>query len=158
MLEKLLLGLLILWGLRSALSRSTPMKPEAETLESELRSKIRKFVYPKSYVQFWMDVSKMETDNYQSWLFKNNRNPWGMKVAQKRETSQANSYGNDKWAVYDNLSDAALDIFLWMDAVKFSKMISQLDEFVVEMKRHGYFDGESAFDYYQKVLAQQFKS
>ncbi len=154
MLEKLLLGLLILWGLRSALSRSTPMKPKAEAIQNDLNTFIRKYAYPKSYVEFWMDVSQMETDNFTSPLFVNMNNPWGMRVAERRETTQINSFAPPgSWGAYDNLSDAALDICLWMDYNKFSKNISQLDAFVVEMKNFGYFKGESAYTYYQKILA-----
>jgi len=155
MLERLLLGALMFWALLSVLFRNTRTNPIAENLESDLRNFIRRYTYPKSYVEFWMDVSGMETNNYTSRIFKNNLNPWGMKVAKRRETTQSNSYGLDTWAAYDSLTDAAQDICLWMDAVKFSKNISQLDAFVTEMKSKGYFVGESAFTYYQKVLAQK---
>lgn len=125
------------------------------------------------YVDFWLAVSKMETDNFTSVLFREYLNPWGMKFPSERQTTalpgpfvqqdqtenfmQMFSIGKvgklPRWAKYKSLDDAAKDIVLWMQAVNFKTGIESLMEFVVEMGNHGYYGKESPESYYKKVVA-----
>lgn len=134
----------------------------------------------------WLAVSKMETAAWESNLFVNNLNLWGMKVPKKRPTTVVssgwgttgrdnlgafpnateiisrgieafqNQTGQQTWAKYANINDAARDIILWMEYTKFPKGPLSLRDHISAMKDRAYFQ-EPLSDYLNLVIAWQNK-
>jgi hypothetical protein len=123
----------------------------------------------------WLAVSKMETAGWNSKLFTNSLNLWGMKKPKVRPTTaQGKTFGitgretisklfpniteaaniatgQSEWAKYDSIEDAVKDIILWMDYTKFPKGPLSLRNHIEEMKKRSYFQED--VDYYLKAVA-----
>jgi len=116
---------------------------------------------PYYNLENWLAVSKMETAGFNSSLYNQANNPWGMGYATKRPTTAASKYvgsspsgGVDfSFARYDSLNDASQDIILYMNYFKFPKAKLSLLDHVKEMGKRGYFGSESVESYYSKVVA-----
>ena len=67
-----------------------------------------------------------------------------------------NQTGQQTWAKYANLNDAARDIILWMDYTKFPKGQLSLRDHINAMKDRSYFQ-EPVADYLKLVIAWQSK-
>jgi hypothetical protein len=102
----------------------------------------------EQYRNYWLAVSKMETANWTSNLFLNNKNPWGMKQPRVRNTTALPGTGT--WAKYNSFEDAAKDILLWMNARKVSADARDLYGFIQAIKKVGYFE-EPIEQYYNLV-------
>lgn len=104
----------------------------------------------------WAAISKMETANFTSKLFKAALNPWGMKVAKIRPNHQDGAYvgdGSTNWARYSSIDRAMLDIIDWCNYTKFPKGELSLEKHVSEMGARGYYGTESYSSYLAKVRA-----
>lgn len=106
-----------------------------------------------NYIPFWLAISKMETAAWTSRLFTQANNLWGMKLPRQRDTTANGVFGTGPFAKYMDVDDAAADIRLWMIARQFPTGITNLDDFVAEMGRKGYFGTESTESYLSKVKA-----
>lgn len=129
----------------------------------------------KSLKDNWLAVSKMETGGWDSKLFTNSLNLWGMKQPKVRPTTAegktfgitgrenisklfpniaevANMVtGQSEWAKYSSLDNAVKDIILWMNYTKFPRGPLSLRNHIEEMKKRSYFQEDT--DYYLKAVA-----
>lgn len=104
----------------------------------------------------WAAISKMETANFTSKVFRAALNPWGMKVAKIRPNHQDGAYvgdGSTNWARYNSIDRAMLDIIDWCNYTKFPKGELSLEKHVAEMGARGYYGTESYQSYLSKVRA-----
>lgn len=94
-------------------------------------------------IDFWVAVSKFETDNYTSSLAKNYYNIFGMGVPTKRDSLRNGqvfmSGDNQDFSTYSDYPTCVNDLILWMAYDKFPLDITDLDVFVTTMKSKGYF-------------------
>lgn len=119
-------------------NRKTVVKNPHPFLKTALTQVLASSPY-SGYVEYWLAVSKMETGNWTSELFKMYYNPWGMKMPKVRPTT-ATAQTPKGWAIYSNLYEASKDILLWMEYGKFPKHITSLESFINALKTKGYFE------------------
>jgi hypothetical protein len=118
----------------------------------------RKLTPSKFYVHLenWLAVAKMETGGFSSKMYVLYHNPWNMRPATVRQTTQQSSVtlgNNGQFATYGNLSDAVTDILLYMNAREFPTRPMSLLSFVQFLKEKNYYGTESVSSYYAKVDA-----
>lgn len=101
------------------------------------------------YLDWIVAQSQHETNGWQSSLFKNNNNLFGMKIPSKREY-----FGNGgtpapdggDYAKYNSWADSAKDLLSWMRYVKFPVGLLTVDAYVHALKTNSYFtDGEDNY-------------
>ncbi len=91
-----------------------------------------------------------ESGNFNSTIFVENNNPFGMKLAKQRSTTALGS--NRGHACYSSLHDAVKDFVLWMEFAGIPKDISNLEDYVILLKQKGYF--ESCDKHYLKTIRE----
>lgn len=155
--QKYLVGLLLALGVflltRITKGRSSSLiKIKApEAIKEAFDTTFKNSSHPDS-VNNWLAVSKMETGGFNSKIFRETLNLWGMKHPKKRPTKASGKYlsGTNEWAKYDSLKDSVQDIILWMNYTKFPKGNLSLDDHLKEMKARGYF--EEPIDQYTNLV------
>lgn len=101
-------------------------------------------------IPFFVAMSKHETDNYTSNVYKSLHSMFGMKVPSKRPFDgmvgpEAPDGGN--YARYTNDRQSVRDLINWLDYVNFPSSITDLYSFVVQLKAKSYFT-DSISNYY----------
>lgn len=79
----------------------------------------------------------MKESGFKSPLWKNNKNPFGMKEANKRPNKQNGT--QDGYAYYDTWKDAILDYAFYQSYVGLSKLKTQ-EEYLAYLKSMNYYD------------------
>lgn len=79
----------------------------------------------------------MKESGFKSPLWKNNRNPFGMKEANKRPNKQNGT--QDGYAYYDTWKDAVIDYAFYQSYVGLSKLKTQ-EEYLAYLKSMNYYD------------------
>lgn len=102
--------------------------------------------YSRQMVKNWVAVSRFETGDFTSALFKNHNNLWGMKKSVKRDNTQDYSVPPKGFAGYRTLDRAATDIVLYMREFNFPFHFDSVEAQIEFMKSKGYF--EEPMDYY----------
>lgn len=85
-----------------------------------------------------------ETGNFNSMLYKDYNNPFGMKYPHKRKTlAKGSAYG---YATFENIMTACQDFRLFWSALKYPETFKDIAQFVATLKNKGYFsDFESYY-------------
>jgi len=169
---KLSVGLALLLGIFLVIRNLFRGKETPNNIEGTFKKVFKDSDY-KASMQNWLDVSRMETAGWNSPLFINGLNLWGMKKARKRPNTQESTLygtpgrdknlsvtgvvsevtGQSQWAKYGSLEDSVRDIILWMDYTKFPNGVLSLRDHVEEMKKRSYFVGEDVSEYLGKIIA-----
>lgn len=133
-----LVTLLLVWKI-------FPTATEKQTISSRIISKLKAAGFSTRMATYWVAVSKFETADFQSRLFKEDNNLWGMKLAAIRPNTQAGA-GGSGFAKYNSVEDSIEDIILYLKWFKYPKDFAFPDEMVGYMKMKGYF--EEPYSYY----------
>lgn len=81
-----------------------------------------------------------ETANFQSTLFKENNNLFGMKLPKERNTfATGERYGH---AVFESIGDSVLDFALYYKARKLKSVYPSLSAYIETIKKIGYFEAK----------------
>ena len=107
-------------------------------LPSEIRRLLKQSGYNRTTQDVFVAVSKCETGNYTSRIFKNNNNLFGMRLPTVRQTTATGA--NLGHAVYSNRIDSIYDIVLYLNAVKFPKHSKDYFQVISTMKSKRYFE------------------
>lgn len=90
-------------------------------------------------------VSRHETGNYSSHVFKTLNNMFGMRFPTIRKTT-AISESDSKYSVYHSPADSVRDMVLYLDARQYPTNFNSVADLVSTMKAKGYFeDSESNY-------------
>lgn len=113
-----------------------------------MRIELRENGYEEKYSEYWKCTSAFETfENgkpFNSRLFKEQNNPWGMKqpLLRPNATVGVGTGKNPVFANYGSVGDAALDLVLYMNYFNYPKKApNTLKRHVELMKNKGYFTG-----------------
>lgn len=91
--------------------------------------------------------ARHETNNYQSFSYKEDNNLFGMKNASKRK--QLGIEKEDRpYRVYSSPSQSIEDFILYLDFVNFPEEVENLQQYVEEMKIRNYFE-DSSYNYFR---------
>lgn len=93
--------------------------------------------YSQTMIDSLMGVAMHETGGFTSDIFKENNNPWGMKVPRVRPNKVIGE--NRGHGVYASLEDAMQDKLLYLESMKYPKDVGDPRDHVDLMKRRGYF-------------------
>lgn len=133
------------------------LKPVIFNPDSVIVDSLTSHGYTKRHATFWVKVARMESNKYTSMLYKYHNNPWGMSYF-RSGTRPTNGlyrvYYNGKptrFAGYKTKEHAIEEIIFYLDAAKYPKDFSSLDEFIKFMKSKNYF--EEPIWYYKKALS-----
>ena len=122
-------------------------KLNTSTMELDLliQKILRESGYSPEMARLVAAVSRHETGNYTSHVFKTLNNMFGMRFPRIRQTTAL--YESDsKYSVYADPSDSVRDMVLYLDARRFPADIDTAFDLVTEMKERGYF--EDSFENY----------
>lgn len=157
-LGTVLLGLLILLGLSKPSSNTAkPNQPiSRNSIADIIIQTLTSAGYSETMAYCFLWVSKMETAyNGSPWnspIFRQFNNLWGMKVSTQRKNTQTNfQQVDDIWAHYASVSDSALDLVYYLQARKYPKTVVDLEQLIALMYDKEYFVGESYESYLNKV-------
>lgn len=78
-----------------------------------------------------------ETANFESHIFKANKNPFGMTMPEKRRTVAKGK--KNGYAYYESYKDSVKDYRLYYLARQYPKEFETVDQFIEAIKRKGYF-------------------
>jgi len=81
--------------------------------------------------------AKFESGYFNSTIYLENNNPFGMKLAKQRFTTASGT--NRGHACYPSIHDAVKDFVLWMEYSGVPKDITNLEAYVNLLKQKGYF-------------------
>lgn len=105
------------------------------------RQVIRNSKY-KALEPYIIAQSKHESDSYTSEVYKRNNNPFGFKVASKRDqvgkVGTRSPEGNNYWK-FPNDTEAFKDLLKYFDQVSFPTSVSSVTHYATELKKRGYF-------------------
>lgn len=94
-------------------------------------------------IDFWVAVSKNETDSFQSLLCTKYFNLFGMTVPEKRDSlrnGQVYMEGDDQdFSTYADFKKSVEDLLLWIAYTDFPNDYDDPDDFVDKLKSLGYF-------------------
>lgn len=111
--------------------------------EQWIRKGLKKNQIPARQIDLWVAVSKVETDSYRSILCTEYFNCFGMTVPKVRPFERTSEIymASDKntFSVYRDYPQGVRDLMLWITYENFDTDITDPDDFVNEMKSHGYF-------------------
>jgi len=101
--------------------------------------------------------AKHETGNFQSGVYNNNLNMFGMLMPRKRPTlatpgTPSRETPGAFWAKFKTDGDSIRDLFLWMDYTKFPLLVSDADEYANELKQRSYY-GDTVTNYSNALKA-----
>jgi hypothetical protein len=96
--------------------------------------------YSRQMVKNWVAVSRFETGDFTSALYKNHHNLWGMKKSLRRENTQDYSVPPRGFAGYSSLERSANDIVLYMREFNYPFHFDSVETQVEFMKSKGYFE------------------
>lgn len=88
-------------------------------------------------------VSRHETGNYRSGVFKRDNNMFGMKNPTLRQTTSINE-DSSGYAVYSTPANSVRDLALYLDALDYSRHYGTASDLVTAMKEKGYFEADFA--------------
>lgn len=108
--------------------------------------------YSPRQAHFWFLISNMETAGFTSNLFVKANNPWGMKQPSKRPTTSIGPTASG-FASYRDLTDAAVDLSLYLQYFNYPPDFRTLDEQIIFMREKNYFGSETLESYRDKVIA-----
>jgi hypothetical protein len=126
----LLAGLFLLYGI-SRMKKSSP----AQAINRVFRGSKYEYLIPLLIAQ-----AKHETGNFQSNLFRNHNNMFGMKIPRSR-TSFRNgqvTLNGETFSTFASLEQSAKDQLAYLEAVNFPR-VNDSFEFVAALQNRGYF-------------------
>jgi hypothetical protein len=91
-------------------------------------------------------VSRHETGNYTSHVFKTLNNMFGMRYPRIRETTALYESRDSKYSVYSSPADSVRDLVLYLSAGRYPFHVDNARDLVSLMKQKGYF--EDSFENY----------
>lgn len=94
--------------------------------------KLRKYVVAQA---------KHETGNFESRVFLQNNNAFGMKNPFRRVTTSLGGDHNN-YARYADVGDSLQDLFLWFDMRNFPTEVTSVDEYAFLLKSGKYFEDD----------------
>lgn len=97
--------------------------------------------YSERMARMWVAVSRHETGDFTSPLFRNANNMFGMMQPKIRATTSIGTYraSEGDFARFRNLSDSAKDLVLYLRARQYPRDFETVDKLVEFMKSKGYF-------------------
>lgn len=113
--------------------------------------------YSQRHASYWVMVSKFETANYTSDLFRYHNNLWGMSYFRNGARPTKGTYRvyyNGKptrFAGYKTKQAAVEEIVLYLEHANYPKDFNDLKSFILFMKKKGYF--EEPFWYYYSAIS-----
>jgi hypothetical protein len=133
----LLIGLLIVLVLSRVkrLSSKTAME-----LDQLIQTTLRGAGYSETMARIVAAVSRHETGNYTSHVFKTLNNMFGMRYPRVRETTALYESRDSKYSVYSSPADSVRDMVLYLNARRYPFHVSDARALVTLMKKHGYFE------------------
>lgn len=98
--------------------------------------------------------AKLETGNFTSRVFKENKNYFGMKMPRVRPTvaiqEGLKSPEGNNYAAYKSESDSVTDLLLWMEYTRFPVSVDNSETYVRQLKQRNYF-GSSEISYLKNI-------
>jgi len=94
-----------------------------------------------------------ETGNFTSDIYRENKNPFGMKLPEKRRTTAIGT--NRGHAVFNSISDAIRDFYLYYTYVNLPLIFRSVETYVNAINVKGYFSGD--VDVYKKGVQYYYK-
>ena len=94
--------------------------------------------YSPGMAKYWAAVSRFETADYKSNLFKTANNLFGMKFPKDRDTTAQDSTSTG-FASYASLKDSANDLVLYLKDFRYPTNFSNLRDMIWFMRKKGYF-------------------
>jgi hypothetical protein len=122
--------LMLSTGLLLLFLRSRSLNPE-EAIELEMQNAMNPY-----NVKLWKAVSKHETGNFTSPIFRENKNLFGMKLPRVRPTKATGE--NRGHATFNSLQDSVADQILFLNYNGY-RQVNTPEELVTWMKNKGYF-------------------
>ena len=100
---------------------------------------LREQGYSANMARILAAVSRHETDNYGSHVFKTLNNMFGMRFPRIRKTTALYESAS-RYSVYSSAADSVLDMVYYLDARRFPSDVSGPRALVEMMKAKGYFE------------------
>lgn len=94
-----------------------------------------------------------ETANFTSKIYRENNNPFGMKLPVKRRTTAKGE--KNGYAFYESVADAVRDFYLWYDYMKLPENFIDVETYVNAINFKGYF--ESDVNLYKNGVQKYYK-
>ena len=82
-----------------------------------------------------------ETANFTSKIYRENNNPFGMKLPKERRTTDKGE--QNKHAFYDNIPEAIKDFWLYYKAVRLAETWPTVDAYIEAIKAKNYFTADA---------------
>lgn len=98
--------------------------------------------YSPAMARFFAAVSRHETGNYSSAVFRNYNNLFGMKDAEIRATTNRRDQDKTDYAEYVSAADSVRDLVLYLLARDYAFHYDSPRDLVMEMKKKGYFEAD----------------
>jgi len=114
-----------------------PELQEQKSYANDLVELFVKYGLSQKEGRYWVSVSAHETKGFTSSVFNTNKNLFGMKQPEERETTSIGQKGN--YASYDSDEDSVKDLVLWIQAREFPKEHDSIRKLTSDMKAKGYF-------------------
>jgi hypothetical protein len=108
----------------------------------------------RALLPYMVAQAKLETGNFRSRVFRENKNYFGMKMPKVRPTKAIGdgllSPEGNYYANFRSEADSIADLLLWFDYTKFPTSVTDSSQYVSELKRRGYF-GSSETAYLKNI-------
>lgn len=101
--------------------------------------------YSPAMASWWTAISKVETGNYTSVLFKDYNNLFGMTVPSQRrslrngEVERMDGGVMNRFSTYATTQDSILDLVIYLQALRYPVTFNSVDDLVAFMRSKGYF-------------------
>ena len=109
------------------------------TIQQKIINRLRAAGYSARMARYWVAVSAFETGNWNSRLFVEDNNPFGMKHPSVRKTT-SQGVGPSGFAKYETVDKGVEDIVLYMNWFNYPKDFATVQEMIGFMKMKGYFE------------------
>lgn len=119
-------------------NQEQPKQPISKLdIEAFIRGMMRAAGYSDFFGSIAVAVSKFETANYESNIFKSNHNLFGMRLPRLRKTTATRALNN--YAYYENFEDSIKDYIEYLKYFKYPKTFNTVGDYVVFAKEKKYF-------------------
>ncbi len=120
----------------------------AQSPEQQIRKVLSNRGVSDATAELIVAQAKLESGHFQSSVYNQTNNPFGMRPARVRKHLVCGQYRG--YAVYESLSHAVEDYLLWMEFVCIPLHIADPATFVRFLESRGYFEA-SAYEYLRQI-------
>lgn len=123
------------------------------TIEKLIHNTMRSVTASKEVATYIAAQARLETGNFESKIFKTNRNAFGMKQAHTRPTTAIGT--NLKHAVYETIYDSCIDYILWLTYNNFTQNeLKDINKFKEHLKKSKYSTTQDYTERINKIYEQ----